>query len=398
MKRSFLAALILLLSSQSLGAQLSYTKGQNVSPGYEGWEENEDGSFNLLFGYMNRNWLEEVDAPIGPGNMLSPGSADQGQPTHFLPRRNRFIFKVRVPADWGDKEMVWTLTTHGRTEYAYASLRTDYRVDNMVISSETGALGAGSSSPESRMNVPPVVRIVGDRELTARVGQPLTLVAEVTDDDLPRCSNASRCAAARAARAAADDEASDDEASDDDASDDEASDDEASDDDASPSDDAAADASLSADATDDVTADDVTADDATADDATADEATADEAEEDTGPKLSSSAMRPPSRVTVGKRTGLHLSWFVYRGPESVDLEDANVTFRPLQVKVWEDTRTAMNSPWAPLWSSPDVPEDGMYEVRVTFDQPGTYVLRGRADDGALYHDQDVTVHVTTLLP
>jgi len=194
-KRSFLAALILLLSSQSLGAQLSYTKGQNVSPGYEGWEQNEDGSFNLLFGYMNRNWLEEVDAPIGPGNMLSPGPADQGQPTHFLPRRNRFIFKVRVPADWGDKEMVWTLTTHGRTEYAYASLRTDYKVDNMVISSETGALGAGSSSPESRMNVPPVVRIVGDRELTARVGQPLTLVAEVTDDDLPRCSNASRCAA-----------------------------------------------------------------------------------------------------------------------------------------------------------------------------------------------------------
>ena len=385
MKRSFLAALILLLSSQSLGAQLSYTKGQNVSPGYEGWEQNEDGSFNFLFGYMNRNWLEEVDAPIGPGNMLSPGPADQGQPTHFLPRRNRFIFKVRVPADWGDKEMVWTLTTHGRTEYAYASLRTDYKVDNMVISSETGALGAGSSSPESRMNVPPVVRIVGDRELTARVGQPLTLVAEVTDDDLPRCSNASRCAAARAAaRAAADDEASDDEASDD-----EASDDEASDDDASPSDDAAADASLSADATDDSSP---------SDDVVTDDATADEAEEDTGPKLSSSAMRPPSRVTVGKRTGLHLSWFVYRGPGSVDLEDANVTFRPLQVKVWEDTRTGMNSPWAPLWSSPDVPEDGMYEVRVTFDQPGTYVLRGRADDGALYHDQDVTVHVTTLLP
>ena len=380
MKRSFLAALILLLSSQSLGAQLSYTKGQNVSPGYEGWEQNEDGSFNFLFGYMNRNWLEEVDAPIGPGNMLSPGPADQGQPTHFLPRRNRFIFKVRVPADWGDKEMVWTLTTHGRTEYAYASLRTDYKVDNMVISSETGALGAGSSSPESRMNVPPVVRIVGDRELTARVGQPLTLVAEVTDDDLPRCSNASRCAAARAAaRAAADDEASDDEASDD----------EASDDDASPSDDAAADASLSADATDDSSP---------SDDVVTDDATADEAEEDTGPKLSSSAMRPPSRVTVGKRTGLHLSWFVYRGPGSVDLEDANVTFRPLQVKVWEDTRTGMNSPWAPLWSSPDVPEDGMYEVRVTFDQPGTYVLRGRADDGALDHDQDVTVHVTTLLP
>jgi hypothetical protein len=271
---------------------------------------------------------------------------------------------VRVPADWGDKEMVWTLTSKGRTEYAYASLRTDYRVDNMVISSETGALGAGSSSPESRANVPPVVRIMGDQELTARVGQPLTLVVEVTDDGLPL----SRAARAAAARAAAEAEAEAEDASDD------------------ASDDSAADAS---------------SDDAATDEAATDEAEAEaeeEAEEDTGPKLPAAAMRPPSRVTVGKRTGMHLSWFVYRGPGSVDLEVDNVTFDPLQVKPWEDTRAAMNSPWAPLWQPPEVPEDGVYEVRVTFDQPGTYVLRARADDGALYHDQDVTVNVTTLLP
>jgi hypothetical protein len=367
-RRSLLAALILLASHQSLGAQLSYTRGQNVSPGYEGWEQNEDGSFNLLFGYMNRNWLEEVDVPVGADNMISPGPADQGQPTHFLPRRNRFIFKVRVPADWGDKEMVWTLTSQGRTEYAYASLRTDYRVDNMVISSETGALGAGSSSPESRANVPPVVRIIGDQELTARVGQPLTLVVEITDDGLPM-SRAARAAARAAAAAEAEAEAEAEDASDD----------------APPSDDAAADASSS--------------DDAATDEAAAEEAEAEEeVEEDTGPRLPAAAMRPPSRVTVGKRTGLHLSWFVYRGPGSVDLEVDNVTFDPLQVKPWEDTRAAMNSPWAPLWQAPEVPEDGMYEVRVTFDQPGTYVLRARADDGALYYDQDVTVHVTTLLP
>ncbi len=351
MKRLLLATLILLLSHQSVGAQLSYTKGQNISPGYEGWEQNEDGSFNLLFGYMNRNWLEEVDVPIGPDNMILPGPTDQGQPTHFLPRRNRFIFKVRVPADWGDQEMTWKLTTKGVTEYAYASLRTDYRVDNMVISSETGALGAGSSSPESRANVPPVLRIIGDRELTARVGQPLTLVAEITDDGLPRRRGAAAAARAAAAAAAA---ASDDASS------------------------SAEDASASAEAAADDEEDD--------------------AEEDTGPRLPARALRPPSRVTVGKRTGLHLSWFVYRGPESVDLEVDNVTFDPLQVKVWEDTRAAMNSPWAPLWRPPEAPEDGMYEVRVIFDQPGPYVLRGRADDGALYHDQDVTVHVTTLLP
>ena len=68
-------------------------------------------------------------------------------------------------------------------------------------------------------------------------------------------------------------------------------------------------------------------------------------------------------------------------------------FDPPQVKVWEDTRTGMNSPWAPLWEPPPVPEDGMYRVRVTFDEPGTYVLRARADDGGLYYDREVTVVV-----
>ena len=355
-KRLLLAALTVLLSHQSIGAQLSYSRGQNISPGYEGWEQNEDGSFNFLFGYMNRNWLEELDVAIGPDNMISPGPADQGQPTHFLPRRNRFIFRVRVPADWGDKEMVWTLRTNGRTEHAYASLRTDYRVDNMVISSETGALGAGSSSPESRMHVPPVVRILGDTELTARVGQPFTLVAEVTDDGLPM-SRAARAAARAAERAA---EAAEESSSDDAAADDPASDDAASDD--SPSDDTAS-----------------------------GDAVADSTEENTGLRLPAAAMRPPSRVTVGKRRGMHLSWFVYRGA-------AQATFDPIQVKVWEDTRAGANSPWAPLWSAPDVPEDGIYEVKVTFAQPGTYVLRARADDGALFYDVDVTVHVTSLLP
>ncbi len=98
------------------------------------------------------------------------------------------------------------------------------------------------------------------------------------------------------------------------------------------------------------------------------------------------------------QVGLHLSWFVYRGPEFVNPGPEEVTFDPIQVKVWEDTRAAANSPWGPLWVPPELPEDGRWEVQVTFAEPGTYVLRARADDGALYADQDVTVNVTTLLP
>src|SRR5262245_6125354 len=166
---------------------LSYTKGQNVSPAYEGWEEEADGTRYFLFGYMNRNWEEELNVLVGSENSFSPGSADQGQPTHFLPRRNRFVFRVAVPRTFTEKdEMIWTLTTYGKTEKAYASLRTDYKVDNTVKQSETGALGAGTSSPEVRANQPPVAKIQGSKKLTARVSEPIALTTLVTDDGIPK--------------------------------------------------------------------------------------------------------------------------------------------------------------------------------------------------------------------
>src|SRR5687768_6057200 len=117
-RRGWLVGLALLLAAQAGSAQ-TYSSGQNVSPAFEGWELNADGSFNFLFGYMNRNWEEELDVPIGPDNNVEPSGPDQGQPTRLLPRRNRFIFRVRVAKDWGQKEMIWTLTTKGKTEKAY---------------------------------------------------------------------------------------------------------------------------------------------------------------------------------------------------------------------------------------------------------------------------------------
>ena len=59
-----------LVTNQEANAQLSYQHGQNVSPAFEGWEENDDGSFNLVFGYMNRNWQEDLDVPVGPDNNI----------------------------------------------------------------------------------------------------------------------------------------------------------------------------------------------------------------------------------------------------------------------------------------------------------------------------------------
>jgi hypothetical protein len=71
-----------------------------------------------------------------------------------------------------------------------------------------------------------------------------------------------------------------------------------------------------------------------------------------------------------------------------------VRFSPTQIKTWEDTRTGANSPWAPVWVAPALPADGRVTTTVTFDRPGTYVLRALADDGALTGGVSVTVTVT----
>ena len=86
-------------------ANLTYISGQAVAPVFHGWLANPDGTFDLYFSYINRNWQEEVDIPVGPNNNISPApfGPDAGQPTHFFPRINRWQFTVRVPKDFGTK-------------------------------------------------------------------------------------------------------------------------------------------------------------------------------------------------------------------------------------------------------------------------------------------------------
>src|SRR5713101_1739027 len=114
-----LALALIVMAPTSARTQMRSARGQNVAPAFEGWERNPDGSFNMVFGYMNRNYEEQVDIPIGRENMIEPGLPDQGQPTHFYLRRQEFVFKVKVPKDWGDKDLIWTLASHGKVEKAY---------------------------------------------------------------------------------------------------------------------------------------------------------------------------------------------------------------------------------------------------------------------------------------
>lgn len=167
------------------GAQQGLAR-QNVVPVYEGWEQNSDASFTLVFGYYNRNWEEELDIPIGPDNNFEPGGADIGQPTHFLPKRNRFLVRIRVPHDFGTKEIVWTLTSRGKTERAYGTLKPDYFIDDIVIQNNNGAGGGGGGHPETIGNNAPVLKVEGQKSRTVKVGQPVTLTAIATDDGKPK--------------------------------------------------------------------------------------------------------------------------------------------------------------------------------------------------------------------
>ena len=179
------AGIVLLAVAAGISAQVTYPRGQSVVPVYEGWERNPDGSFNLVFGYFNRNHEEQLAIPIGPANFLEPGALDQGQPTHFYPQRSRFLFSIRVPEDFGDSEVVWTLVSNGRTERTYATLKTDYFMDDIVIMNNSGAGGQAGGGNNLFGNAPPTLRVEGDAIRHVRVEQPVTLTATAGDDGIP---------------------------------------------------------------------------------------------------------------------------------------------------------------------------------------------------------------------
>jgi hypothetical protein len=110
------------------GQDRRHSSGQTVTPSFDGWFPNADGTFSLVFGYFNRNFQQEVDVPIGAGNAIEPGGPDQGQPTHFLPRRQFGAFTVKVPKDFGTRTLTWTLVTQGQKLSVPGYLRPEWQI------------------------------------------------------------------------------------------------------------------------------------------------------------------------------------------------------------------------------------------------------------------------------
>jgi hypothetical protein len=166
------------------GNDIKFVSGQTVQPAFEGWSRNPDGSFALWFGYLNRNYEEMPDVQLGSDNGFGAGGEDLGQPTHFLVRRQKTVFKVTVPADWPkDKDVVWTLKTHGTALKAYGSLWPVWEIDPLDTATRPGRDYGDPDNAPPKITSPPIP------DQTVAVGTPLTLTLSVTDDGLPKPAN-----------------------------------------------------------------------------------------------------------------------------------------------------------------------------------------------------------------
>jgi hypothetical protein len=188
-RRSLLTGALLVGASGILSAQPALPLApipqaglQPVSPFFEGWYLNPDGSYTFSFGYLSRNMEEAVDVPIGPDNFIDPAQFDGSQPTWFGPVRDRGVFGIIVPADVvaSGRDVVWTLRTAG------ATYRVPGRAASPAYELSTSPMAAGSMAPAIRLQTvgeagrgPSGIR---GTMVEARAGQPIYLRVWVDDD------------------------------------------------------------------------------------------------------------------------------------------------------------------------------------------------------------------------
>lgn len=168
-----LAGWVIAGAAQQLPLEPIKERGQGVYPVYEGWYKNTDGSFTFLVGYFNRNAKEALDVPIGPNNKVEPGGPDQGQPTHFEPRRGWGVFTIRVPADFGSKKLVWTINVNGLNASVPMHLDPNWIVEPFEDAASKNRPPALRFERAGRPFLGPPVGV--SAELTALAGEPLLL-------------------------------------------------------------------------------------------------------------------------------------------------------------------------------------------------------------------------------
>ncbi|MGE0450166.1 MAG: hypothetical protein AB7Q29_11355 [Vicinamibacterales bacterium] len=198
-------------------------KGNRISPFFDGWYANPDGSFTLAFGYTNLN-KETIEIPIGPDNFITPKEFDGMQPTVFEVHegddggsnnagivpvqsgtvsgagpaapparrgrgdgfgpninqhdRERGAFTITIPKDFkGD--VVWTLKHGGQTwSVPGRTKRNEYMLSwPMAMGSTPPLLSFPPSTATGRGPMG-----IKSEDKQAKVGEPIELTVHVKDD------------------------------------------------------------------------------------------------------------------------------------------------------------------------------------------------------------------------
>ena len=171
------------VAQQHLSSEPAHFAGQGITPAFEGWFRNPDGTYSIMVGYYNRNLKEVVDIPIGPDNNIQPGGPDRGQPTHFLPGRGWGPFVIVVPKDFGDKELTWTLKVNGQTATIPVNIKPLWEISPFVDAlNNTPPWLSFQPLDENGPTLQGPKPLVISR--TAKVGVPLPITAYVADDNV----------------------------------------------------------------------------------------------------------------------------------------------------------------------------------------------------------------------
>lgn len=184
--RPLIVVLTLVTGVSTLAQQISEPFrgfGASITAAYEGWFDNADGTHNFLIGYLNRNFSQAVDVPIGPSNRIEPGGPDLGQPTHFLPGRQTGVFMITMPKEFGPKErLTWSITVNGQTTSIPFWMNPDYQVRPFTD------IAVGNRPPQIKFDVTgpviqgPIGMVAKGIARTATVSGGLALPVWASDD------------------------------------------------------------------------------------------------------------------------------------------------------------------------------------------------------------------------
>jgi len=103
-----------------------------------------------------------------------------GQPTHFSTGRQWGVFTIKLPKDFGDKKLTWTIVSNGFTNAITLHTKPDYVVEPFEDAANKNTPPVVKFRPDGQTFTGPPTTIA--EQFTATAGAPLPLAVWVTDE------------------------------------------------------------------------------------------------------------------------------------------------------------------------------------------------------------------------